>query len=134
MKEKLHDAELAGTGKRFWALLIDGIILTIVFGAIAAATGSGTEGNPLQLALTIAYYWYFLARSNGQTPGKKLMKVRVVKVDGSQLNDTDALVRAVVSLISGAVFLLGYLWAFIDKDNQTWHDKAADTFVIATMD
>ncbi len=134
MKEKIHDAELAGIGKRFWATFIDGIILGIVFGAIATLTGSGLEGNPLQLALTIAYYWYFLARSNGQTPGKKVLKVRVVKVDGSQLNDTDALVRAVVSLVSGGVFLLGYLWAFIDKDNQTWHDKAAGTFVVDAMD
>ncbi len=134
MKEKLHDAELAGIGRRFWASFIDGIILGIVFGAIAAATGSDLEGNPLQLALTIAYFWYFLARRNGQTLGKRALNVRVVKLDGTQLSDSDALVRVLVSWVSGAVLLIGYLYAIHDDKNQTWHDKAARTIVIDVRD
>ena len=30
----------------------------------------------------------------------------------------------------GGSVLLGYLWAFWDDQRQTWHDKAADTYVI----
>jgi len=39
-------------------------------------------------------------------------------------------VRYLVRLISAVFFLLGFLWAFSDRLNQTWHDKAAGTLVV----
>ena len=36
----------------------------------------------------------------------------------------------IASIVSGAVLLLGYLWAFFNPKVQTWHDLAAKTFVI----
>ena len=32
--------------------------------------------------------------------------------------------------ISMVVFCLGYLWILIDQDNQGWHDKLVDTYVV----
>ena len=131
MKPKFHEAELAGTGRRFAALFIDSIVLGIVSFIIGAVSEGGLEtSGTFQFLLTIVYTWYFLTRNEGQTPGKKLMNVRVINLDGSPLSDGDAIVRVLVSFISGAVLLLGYLWAFVDGKNQTWHDKAAGTLVI----
>jgi hypothetical protein len=32
--------------------------------------------------------------------------------------------------ISMVVFCLGYVWILIDQDNQGWHDKLVDTYVV----
>ncbi len=131
MKPKFDEAELAGTGRRFVALFIDGLVLGIVSLIIGAVSGGGLEtSGTFQFLLTIVYTWYFLTRKEGQTPGKKIMKVRVVKLDGSPLSDGDAILRTLVSMVSGAVILLGYLWAFADSRNQTWHDKVVGTLVV----
>ena len=126
------------------AVLVDGVLLGILYFIIRSVTGTQLESDPIQwltadahtgsnlllLGLTVVYIWLFLSRNKGQTPGKKMLGVRVVKADGSQLGDNDALMRAVVSMVGGVVFLLSYLWAFIDDRNQTWHDKAAGTLVV----
>ncbi len=133
----MDEVVLAGTGRRFWAVCIDALLLGILFGLIVAVTGNNPESSgaqSVQVLLSAGYIWYCLARRNGQTIGKRALNVRVVKLDGTQLSDSDALVRVLVSWVSGAVVLLGYLWAFVDGKNQTWHDKAAGTLVIDVTD
>ena len=41
-----------------------------------------------------------------------------------------AFARNLGRLLSGLVFLLGYLWMLWDRDRQTWHDKIASTTVV----
>lgn len=131
MKRKTDEMELAGTGRRFVARIVDGLLLAIVSFGAGTVTGGGTESSGVfQIVLSLGYSWYFLTRNEGQTPGKSIMKVRVVRVDGAALSDGDAIVRELVAWVSGMVFLLGYLWAFADGRNQTWHDKAVDTLVV----
>ncbi len=131
MKSKRDEVELAGTGPRFAARLIDGLVLAIISFAAGGITGGGTESSGVfQIVLSLGYSWYFLTRNEGQTPGKRMMKVRVVRSDGMPLGDGDAIVRELVAWVSGIVFLLGYLWAFADSRNQTWHDKAVGTLVV----
>lgn len=142
MKSKRSEVELAVIGKRFVARLIDAIVLTIISVALGMATGIGASqaGDALggysessgafQLVLSLGYSWYFLTRREGQTPGKRLMNVRVVRSDGQPPGDGDAIVRELMAWVSGIVFLLGYIWALFDRRNQTWHDKAVGTLVV----
>ena len=48
------------------------------------------------------------------------------------LTDTDAVIRAIGYYVSSLICSvgLGYLWAIFDKNNQTWHDKLARTYVV----
>ena len=64
------------------------------------------------------------------TPGKHVMKLRVVQVNGLRLEWKHAFTRALVSLLSGYAVLIGYLWAKWEKDQRTWHDLLAQTVVI----
>lgn len=131
MMEPTNDTmtyELADIGTRFIAILIDGIILTVI-SAILSNFG-GNTGTGLSFLVGIGYHWYFLSRNNGQTPGKSLMKIRVIKVDGTAITDADAIVRYIGTIISSFVFALGYIWAFFDENRQTWHDKMAKTYVV----
>lgn len=130
MKPKRQEVELAVIGKRFVAVFVDGILQAILAGLIHLGMGMGGVGNSLQMLLTLVYGWYFLTRHDGQTPGKRLMNIRVIKEDGSPIGDGDAIIRVLVSWISGAVFLIGFIWALFDQRNQTWHDKAVGSLVV----
>lgn len=93
--------------------------------------------NPLYTILTLLslligfiYPVYFIAK--GATPGKKLMKIHVVDATGNKAPGFGkAFLREIIGKFASSIFLfLGYIWAFWDKDKQTWHDKIAGTLVV----
>ena len=128
-----QDLVLAGAGKRFVALILD-IIFTGVIGGVITAAGFVFLGRPLaslvNLLFSIAYYTF--GNGSGGTWGAKIMNLRVVNARGEAPGPGAGFVRWLVSLASGIVFLLGYLWMLWDDKKQTWHDKAAGTYVVET--
>lgn len=122
--------ELGSVGTRFVAIAIDSLILGFITGILFSA--GGNAGGGAGFVVGVIYNWYFWTRQNGQTPGKMAMNLKVVKADGSQLSDVDALIRAVGYYVSGFVLGLGYIWAAFDDENRTWHDMMAGTLVIST--
>ena len=77
------------------------------------------------------YYGLSLSRLNGQTPGKLLMGLRVVKQDGSDLSITDGIRRCVFGYFISALPLgLGFFWVFYNADQHTWHDMLTQTRVV----
>lgn len=125
----------AGFWNRVAALLIDSIILAIVISILTAIFRlSDDPRNPIQLLVSLVlqffYYGYFWSK-NGQSIGKRLMGIKVVKSDGSILPFVTAGLRGSVGyLISSFVLGLGYLWAAFDPNKETWHDKIFQTTVI----
>lgn len=128
--------ELAGLVERWAANIIDGILIAVPFMLVHLIFFPPDRPQPLPLvnfvafAIPVIYHWYFWTRRDGQTPGKFALGIRVIKADGGIMSDTDAFIRAVGYHISGLLFGLGYIWAFFDKKNQTWHDKMARTYVV----
>jgi uncharacterized RDD family membrane protein YckC len=126
----------AGFWIRFLAIFIDGIIVGIVNSALAAILNLNTNGRSgLQILLGLVYYVYFWSSNSpwpGQTIGSKLLNIRVIRTDGSDLSISQALIRYVGFVISAAVLLIGLIWAAFDPNKQGWHDKIADTYVIKT--
>ena len=135
----------AGFWRRFLAWLIDVIILGIVGGILASVLGLGsgsagggsanysfgTGGSLLNLVLGLLYFTLMIALVNGKTVGAMALGIRVVPADGSgSVSIGKALVRAIVGYVSGIVLFLGFLWMLWDANKQTWHDKAAGTYVV----
>lgn len=98
--------------------------------------------NPLYTMYTILswigfligiIYPVFFIGKKGATPGKKLMKIKVIDKETSQPPGMlKAFLREIIGKFASSVFLfLGYLWAIWDKDKQAWHDKIAGTVVIS---
>ncbi len=134
MIEETHSAltsERSGFWRRFAAALIDGIALGVVSGILRAILGnSGGEG--LGLVISLGYYTYFHGKT-GQTPGDAVMSIRVVDFrngTGAPIGYGRALGRALMSIVSAVVLLLGYLWMLWDSEKQTWHDKVAGSVVV----
>ncbi len=125
--------EKIGFWKRVLATIIDGIIVGIVANIITAIVFGGDQirGGGLNLLIGVAYYvYYWSSYGHGQTLGDKVLSIRVVKTDGSELTLTDGLIRYVGLLLSYFVFFIGVIWVAFDANKQGWHDKIAGTYVV----
>lgn len=138
----------ADIGQRFGAFMLDQILLMIAILPIiylALILLPADEGNISQAdgvrawsivftastLLQALYFGHFLTHHEGQTIGKRMMKVRVVKRDGSPLTLWDAILRSTIGYTLAIIpFGIGFGWAAFDKQAQAWHDMIADTIVI----
>jgi uncharacterized RDD family membrane protein YckC len=147
--------QLADLGPRIVAYLIDGFLVGAVIGVvylilfvIAMVVASGGDAAqqaggalavlawlviiPIYLVLLLFNEVYLCGKNNGQTIGKKLMKIRIVKEDGTSFTYMDAFLRNIVGYwISSLVCSLGFFWGLFDSKKQTWHDKIFHTLVVS---
>jgi uncharacterized RDD family membrane protein YckC len=76
------------------------------------------------------YNLLFLKWLDGGSPGKMVMKLRVVGLNGQPIDKRQRMLRALFSVVSMHVAFLGYLWALWEPRRRTWHDLIAGTRVI----
>jgi uncharacterized RDD family membrane protein YckC len=124
----LYDTQLADLGTRLVALFVDGIILSVITGIIFNTSGDGAW--LITFVMTLAYNWFFWTQWQGQTPGKRMVGIRIVKTDGSRITGTDALIRATGYYVNTMFLSIGWLWALFDEQKRGWHDMFAGTVVI----
>lgn len=129
------DSGYAGFGARLAAWLIDAVIIGIInvpLNLLAGRLDPGGGNAAIQVLgglITVLYFVCFWGGS-GQTPGKRVMHLRVVGPDGGGIGYGRAFLRYIGYAISGLVFCLGYLWIIWDGEKQGWHDKIAGTHVV----
>ena len=134
---------VAGPFRRLPAYLIDLLIRAAIQGVAAvlfmiAAWILGIGGMWLigaNLVLLFLLMWFyggwFEAYFNGQTPGKRLMQIRVVSVDGQPITGMQAVLRNVLRAIDSVFFYQVGLWAAMFTDRfQRLGDLASGTMVI----
>lgn len=78
------------------------------------------------------YFTAFLAMMQGQTPGKRLLGLRVIRLDGKPLGWWIAFERFGGYAASFSVGLLGFMQILWDRNRQGLHDKACETVVVRT--
>ncbi len=76
------------------------------------------------------YFSVFTAIWHGQTPGKRLLKIRVLQLDGTPLSLWDSFGRYGGYGAGLATGLLGFLQIYWDPNRQAIHDKISTTVVI----
>jgi uncharacterized RDD family membrane protein YckC len=76
--------------------------------------------------LYFALFWSLI----GYTPGKYVVKLRVVRADGLRLGFWRSVLRAVCYYLSALLLFMGFIWIIFDKNRQGLHDKIANTVVI----
>ncbi|HEX7833649.1 MAG TPA: RDD family protein [Thermoanaerobaculia bacterium] len=134
-----------GIGKRFGAVIIDGLIVTmpiylVFLAAMMIPATQGGEPNmfivaPLYILLILAqpiYEGIMFSKKNGQTVGKSVMKLRVVRPDGSPLSTGQCWGRAFGKMLLGCISIFDYIPAFFTKEKTTLHDMVATTRVVDT--
>src|ERR1700722_3027127 len=142
--------ELANVGSRTLAILFDiglgGLVLFIVYALTLLLAHNAADdwltrlsSNALKTLLILlvfglqwVYFNLFEWMWNGQTPGKRLLHLRVIKVDGSPVSGIDVLLRNLSRPIDtlGPMGLIGLLMIFVSRKAQRLGDLMARTLVI----
>lgn len=139
------DYPVAGLGERVGAYLIDyGLFLAIYLLAIFtyAAIGTSVSLSPifytvLLIIYAVCYVFYDLVCEiafNGQSLGKKLLKIRVVSLDGAQPSIGQYFIRWIFRIIDFTLTLdlLGFICVAVGEKKQRIGDMVAGTTVIRT--
>ncbi len=84
--------------------------------------------------LVTAMYNIWFHSKTGQTLGKKLVGIRVVSRDGNPMNLEKSFTREVGYVLARLIFGLGLLMIIFDRNNQGFHDKFAETYVVEIGD
>ncbi|MEV0849526.1 RDD family protein [Streptomyces sp. NPDC049954] len=143
-------APLAPSGKRVIARIIDMVIvgivvylLSLLFNISETNPDRGGRGSwfgqSLLAAILYIAYDVILTGRGGQTLGKRIMKLRVARLDNGATPTTQALVTRAAVLWLPFAFCCACVWtaicggwSFIDKPyKQGLHDKAAKTVVVS---
>jgi uncharacterized RDD family membrane protein YckC len=132
----------ADNGSRFAAYLVDGLIIGAASFVVYLPFASGSSDAQafvlfLIVAFAVGYYTFFHSRS-GQTPGKRMAGIKVVRKDGSPLTAGRAFWRAIAYLVIPAVLAqltcglsgLVYFLPLFDGERRALHDFLSDTRVI----
>jgi uncharacterized RDD family membrane protein YckC len=142
-ENSVHNKEiiLARWSTRFWAWLVDFIIVAIVTEIIFAiayaplAFNPGMQDNPGLGAVRFAAesllffaYWTYFESTSGQSIGKKLLKIKTTDLAG---NVPD--IRNIAIQSFGKAFLLPidvlFGWIFTNDKRQRLFNRASDTIV-----
>ncbi len=148
--------ELAGLGSRFCAILIDSLLIALgllvlallalflgaeIFRAFAAIPWAGFQLADwlfaviwvmVSLLLFGGYFVLFELLMHGQTPGKRAMKVRVLRDDGTPVAVNEVLVRNLLRIVDflPAGYALGAVVMFCSPLCKRLGDIAAGTIVV----
>ena len=119
------ELNFAGFWRRFAALIIDGFIVWL----LCLVTIIPYWISPLAILIAAYYRVVFETSELKGTPGKVIMNIVVTKTNGETMTVKDSLIRFIVSFISSAIFLVGYIMSLFTQKRQTLHDLVADTIV-----
>jgi uncharacterized RDD family membrane protein YckC len=80
--------------------------------------------------LVLAAYGAVMWKLRGSTIGGIVFDLRVVRLDGREIDWETSIIRALSCFLSLAVAGLGFFWIAFDDAHQAWHDKIAGTVVV----
>lgn len=146
----------AGFGKRFLAKIIDVGVFTPIYLLISYLVkinnGNLTLFIPLLFSISFILYNVLFTYYYGKTPGKIIMKLKVVKSDGNRVSIKNSIYREIFSILGVLLWVveqfkqigilreadfilaifatLEYLWYFSNWKCKTIHDYIADTVVV----
>ncbi|MGB9587954.1 MAG: RDD family protein [Armatimonadota bacterium] len=142
--------ELAGLGSRFLAILIDSLVQAgalVVISLAMVGVGNITDigiariipGSWLFALLILllfstwtGYFLFFEVTRNGQTPGKKLLGIRVIRDTGHPVDFRSGLLRNVMRAVDAlpTMYGVGIISMFLSPQYRRLGDYAAGTLVV----
>lgn len=140
--------QLAGRVERLGAAILDTVFQSLVLWLVSVLTpynpwasqGTGAWSfNPLGMAIGALIFVLlngYLLATRGQTIGKVLLKLRIVRPSGEAVSPTRLALRYGAGFVAGLVMAVVWVYSLIDclmifrKSRRCLHDEIADTIVV----
>lgn len=131
--------EPAGAGSRFLAIMIDAVITaaiaTAIFAIISTVLPRGVAAAifvTVNFFLTWSWHLWFETRKQGRTPGKRMLKIRVIDARGLPVSLHQSLVRNITRTLDfvPAFYGVGAIAMMSSKSRRRLGDIIADTLVV----
>ncbi len=137
--EETRGILVASLSRRFLAALTDALVLMLgaaVFGVIFWRFCGRLELLPLNVAVLVfiagliifGYFAVFTALVSA-TPGLLWVGCEVCNLHGARPNKQESFWRALGVLVSLSALMLGFVWACVDSEGLTWHDRMSGTVI-----
>ncbi|MFI5339199.1 MAG: RDD family protein [Candidatus Methylomirabilales bacterium] len=115
------------------AMLVD--LAVQIGGLISSAPEAGLEwldttATSLLVVLIVLCYFTLFVGFRGQTPGKMLLGLKIIRTTGEEVGYGSALVRWIAQCLSLLPLGLGFLMIAFSRRKQGLHDKLARTYVV----
>jgi uncharacterized RDD family membrane protein YckC len=134
----------AGLVSRTVALAIDAVALTIgfavasgvlglilsLFTAVEVSSPGAVLGAAAMWSIVVSGYFVLFWTLTGETPGMRLMALRVIDQAGGPLGFGQALLRLIGAILAAIPFFAGYLLILVDDRRRGLHDMLAGTTVV----
>jgi uncharacterized RDD family membrane protein YckC len=126
-----HTLPRAGFLIRLGALFIDIVVVSTLYHFSVGVLSPHVQhaaGDPPFVA--VALYAALLWKLKGTTLGGIVCGLKVVRLDGREVDWATAIVRALGCFLSLLPAGLGFLWVEVGEEKQSWHDRLAGTTVV----
>lgn len=142
VKTEQFQLKYAGFWTRFWAYIIDLIVVAALAGILLKPafriTGMEISNpvflifSPYKIAALVLFLAYFAVMTKvfHQTIGKMILGIRVEAKDAKPLDWGTILFREVVGRFISKMIVLPYLFVAITPKKEALHDLFADTVVV----
>jgi len=135
----------AGFISRLAAWIVDQVAISVIFGIVTFSgdfvVNTFAPGNDTVALIVIIvvvllnfalYCLYFIGgwMISGQTLGKIIFGLRVVRVDGTRIKLRNAVSRLFFMWLFSIGLFIGYLWVLVDKQRRAFHDHLSGTIVV----
>lgn len=113
--------------------LVVGVVVTLVFSVLPTSDERQkmvVAIGGVAFALWVIGYFTAFWTTTGQTPGNRMMQIKVLRLDGTHLKPRHAAMR-LFGIVLSAPFLIGFLPILVTERRRGFHDWLARTVVIA---
>lgn len=125
---------------RIFAGMLDALVLlsgAALYILIFWRAGGEFSLHPLELAISggivvffVMLYFAGCTALASATPGLIWAGLEVATFEGNPPRMSDCLWRGFGYLVSISALMLGFIWAVVDADGLTWHDRMSRTFIV----
>lgn len=143
--------ELAGLGNRVLAAFLDTLFSYILVGLLWGLSAAvlyvldhylkidlpdfimfvlAALGIFASFLILFGYFIFFEGLWQGQTPGKKIAGIRVVRENGEPVSWMPVFLRNLLRMVDEGIFLIGLIFIVVEKSERRLGDLAAGTIVI----